>query len=213
MWCSPSRPGSLPIGEAWGQNLEPLKSAILPSCSHMISCTGSFHENINVNIKCIMHAETNYNQLIHWYVHLFVHVMVHLLIISVMWYSLDITYTVSWWQSRRGQLMGSFRVIWCLVCCSLRTMYTCIFQYCSAVISCGRLQQTTFSEANFLGAWTLWSYYYGNLGFVTHSGVIVKLPANKGWQKWELSNMFASRLHRLVNSLCIVCQNGDKTRF
>ena len=66
MWCSPSRPGSLPIGDAWGQNLEPLKSAILPSCSHMISCTGSFHENINVNIKCIMHAETNYNQLIHY---------------------------------------------------------------------------------------------------------------------------------------------------
>ena len=25
---------------------------------------------------------------------------------------------------------------------------------------------------------TLWSYYYGNLGFVTHSGVIVKLPSN-----------------------------------
>ena len=25
----------------------------------------------------------------------------------------------------------------------------------------------------------LWSYYYGNLGFVTHSGVTVKLPSNK----------------------------------
>ena len=30
---------------------------------------------------------------------------------------------------------------------------------------------------------TLWSYYYGNLGFLTHSGVIEKLPFNKGWQK------------------------------
>ena len=27
---------------------------------------------------------------------------------------------------------------------------------------------------------TLWSYHYGNLGLVTHSGVIVKLPSNKG---------------------------------
>ena len=26
---------------------------------------------------------------------------------------------------------------------------------------------------------TLWSYYYGNLGFITHSGVVVKLPSNK----------------------------------
>ena len=26
----------------------------------------------------------------------------------------------------------------------------------------------------------LWSYQYGNLGLVTHSGVIVKLPSNKG---------------------------------
>ena len=51
---------------------------------------------------------------------------------------------------------------------------------------------------------TLWSYYYGNLGFITNSGVIVKLPSNKGWQKWELSNMFASRLHPLVNYLCVV---------
>ena len=50
----------------------------------------------------------------------------------------------------------------------------------------------------------LWSYYYGNLGFVTYSGVIVKLSSNKGWQKWELSNMFASRLHRLVNNFCVV---------
>ena len=29
-------------------------------------------------------------------------------------------------------------------------------------------------------AFTLWSYFYGNLGFVTNSGVIVKLPSNKG---------------------------------
>ena len=46
---------------------------------------------------------------------------------------------------------------------------------------------------------TLWSYYYGNLGFVTRSGVIVKLPSNKSWQKSELS-----RLHRLINNLCVV---------
>ena len=26
---------------------------------------------------------------------------------------------------------------------------------------------------------TLWSYYYSDFGFVTHSGVIVKLPSNK----------------------------------
>ena len=26
---------------------------------------------------------------------------------------------------------------------------------------------------------TLWSYHYGNLGLVTHFGVIVKLPLNK----------------------------------
>ena len=31
-----------------------------------------------------------------------------------------------------------------------------------------------------VGVYTLWSYYYGNFGFVTHSGVIVKLPSNKG---------------------------------
>ena len=59
----------------------------------------------------------------------------------------------------------------------------------------------------------LWSYYYGNLGFVTHSSVIVKLPSNKGCQKWELSSMSASRLHRLVNNLCVVMPNGDKIRF
>ena len=28
--------------------------------------------------------------------------------------------------------------------------------------------------------YTLWSYYNGNLSFVTYSGVIVKLPSNKG---------------------------------
>ena len=33
----------------------------------------------------------------------------------------------------------------------------------------------TFTET-----FTLWSYYYGKMGFVTHSGVIVKLPSNKG---------------------------------
>ena len=39
---------------------------------------------------------------------------------------------------------------------------------------------------------------------LTHSGVIVKLPSNKDWQKWELSNMVASTLHCLVNNLCVV---------
>ena len=52
---------------------------------------------------------------------------------------------------------------------------------------------------------SLWSYYYGDLGFVTHSGVIVKLHSNKGWQKWELSNMFASRLHPVVDIYILCC--------
>ena len=37
-------------------------------------------------------------------------------------------------------------------------------------------RRQVFSQAQL----TLWPYHYGNLGLVTHSGVIVKLPSNKG---------------------------------
>ena len=53
-----------------------------------------------------------------------------------------------------------------------------------------------------------------NLRFVASSSVIVKLPSIKGWQKWELLNMFASRLHHLVlEPLLFFCQKGNKIRF
>ena len=32
----------------------------------------------------------------------------------------------------------------------------------------------------FCGSYTLLSFHYGNVGLVIHSGVIVKLPSNKG---------------------------------
>ena len=40
-----------------------------------------------------------------------------------------------------------------------------------------------------------------------------KIPPNKGWQKRELSNMFASRLHRLVNNLCCFAKTETKSDF
>ena len=72
------------------------------------------------------------------------------------------------------------------------------------LVSQPNLQDSHKWTNKFVCTFTLWSYCYGNLGFITHSGVIVKLPSNKGWQKWELLNMFASRSHPLVNNLCVV---------
>ena len=44
---------------------------------------------------------------------------------------------------------------------------------------------TTVADNEFYDIlFTLWAYYFGNLGFVTHSGAIVKLPSNKA-DKYE----------------------------
>ena len=41
--------------------------------------------------------------------------------------------------------------------------------------------QPALLHISFIETKSLWSYHYDNLGFVTHSGVIVKLPSYKGW--------------------------------
>ena len=51
---------------------------------------------------------------------------------------------------------------------------------------------------------SLWSYYTGNLGTFTYSGVIVKLPSNKGRQKLSFLNTFVFKLHPLDNIICFV---------
>ena len=38
---------------------------------------------------------------------------------------------------------------------------------------CDNILNTSCSYANYMILWTLWSYHYGNLGFVTYSGVKV----------------------------------------
>ena len=58
-------------------------------------------------------------------------------------------------------------------------------------------------------ATTLWSYYYGNLGLVIHSGVIVKLPSN--YENFLLCLLRGCIV--LSTTSALFCQNGDKITF
>ena len=44
----------------------------------------------------------------------------------------------------------------------------------------GHVTSSMLMNFYFIVSKALWSYFNGNLSFVTYSGVIVKLPSNKG---------------------------------
>ena len=52
---------------------------------------------------------------------------------------------------------------------------------CTEIQRCACISLRHTSTCNVIRD-TLWSYYNGNLGFVTPYGVILKLPSNKGRQ-------------------------------